>query len=292
MNNLRIKRSFKNIAYSIYILFIEVLRVVQIYSTPRISCSLQNIISFIRKSPSRFSFSYEHKFYSVNDTGLKRFFPVMSRGFDLYVKGIWFRGEQIFNSYCLYHVKFEECDIVVDCGANFGDLFIKLGEQIREENYITFEPSSEEHLCLKLNYPKGQHFNLGLSSVSGKKTFYLCSETGDSSLVQPKFYSEKYEIELTTLDEMKERLGIEKCKLLKLEAEGWEPEILSGSQNFLNFCEYVAIDGGPERGVSEAKTFHTICNILQDKGFTMLDCNGEAYRALFVNRRYSKQYKI
>ena len=63
-------------------------------------------------------------------------------------------------------------------------------------------------------------------------SFYLSSATGDSSLIEPASFTEKIDVRVTTLDIFDQENNIKKCKLLKLEAEGSEPEILNGARNF------------------------------------------------------------
>ena len=50
--------------------------------------------------------------------------------------------------------------------------------------------------------------------------------------------------------------------MFKLEAEGFEPEILEGSKQSINIVEYVALDGGEERGIAEAETLSKATNFL------------------------------
>ena len=205
----------------------------------------------------------------------------MTRGFDFYSRSVKKRGNVLADSYCLKHVKFSSDDIVIDCGANYGDLFLYLGDKINESNYVALEPSPIEYQCLLNNVPKARVLNLGLSNSNGELDFYLCSESGDSSLVEPKNYTEVVKVSVRTLDSLVDELKIKKCRLLKLEAEGWEPEILDGAKEFIKLCDYVAIDGGLERGVSEEATFPAINNFLLKSGFEMFDINGPSYRALF-----------
>lgn len=75
--------------------------------------------------------------------------------------------------------------------------------------------------------------------------------------------------------------AIERVKLFKLEAEGFEPEILRGALAVLDRIEYVAIDGGYERGVDCEQTFSHQTNLLTEHGFKMLDVNLKWGRALF-----------
>ena len=78
--------------------------------------------------------------------------------------------------------------------------------------------------------------------------------------------------------------GAQRLKLLKLEAEGYEPEILKGLEGKLENCEYIAIDGGYERGESNEQTFTEISNFLILNNYKIIDIYFPWCRALFKNR--------
>ena len=155
--------------------------------------------------------------------------------------------------------------------------------KIKEENYISFEPSTAEHNCISRSLPKAKNLNLGLSNQDCKLDFYISSENGGSSVIEPKTYSKITKTEFITLDNFLSSSNIKNFKLLKLEAEGYEPEILEGAVEFIKSCEYIAVDGGRERGKKPVITLHTVNNYLKDKNFEMIDINGPAYRALYKN---------
>ena len=79
-------------------------------------------------------------------------------------------------------------------------------------------------------------------------------------------------------------LDINKIKLLKVEAEGYEPEILEGIGSMLKKIQYIAVDGGYERGIINEQTFTDITNYLLHNGFEIIDINFVHYRALFLNK--------
>jgi hypothetical protein len=58
------------------------------------------------------------------------------------------------------------------------------------------------------------------------------------------------------------RAWIGKEKLVKLEAEGFEPDILRGSEGVLKNIEFIAVGGGYERGNHRQQTFTWITNFL------------------------------
>lgn len=179
------------------------------------------------------------------------------------------------------HIKFGENDIVIDCGANYGDLFLELSKYIKEENYITFEPSLSEFKCIEKSLPLANNFQVGLSDRPGELMFYLSSNEGDSSFIKPQSYTHTISSEVTTLDIFKKKENLKSCKLLKLEAEGYEPEILDGAISFLTICDYVAVDGGPER--YGQPTFQAVDNQLNESGFKLIDRFKSKHRALYKN---------
>jgi len=124
----------------------------------------------------------------------------------------------------------------------------------------------------------------GLSNESGRLSFYISSGTADSSLIEPPSYSERVDVDVISLSELFVDLKIDRCRLFKLEAEGFEPEILDGAAAVLPMIDYISIDGGPERGMGEEKTFCNLANKLLDNDFEMVDINGPQYRALFRNK--------
>lgn len=257
------------------------LRRLQRLCSPKLACKLQNIFVALHGSQNRYTYDEIKRLYIVNEAELFRYFGEMSRGFDFYARSIKKRGKVLAASYCLKHVEFSSDDIVIDCGANYGDLYLYLRDKINEPNYIALEPGPIEYQCLLNSLPKARVLNLGLSNSDGELDFYLCSESGDSSLVKPKDYTDSVKVSVKTLDSLVDDLKITKCRLLKLEAEGWEPEILDGAKEFIKLCDYVAVDGGPERGVNKEVTFPAINNFLMKNGFEMIDLHGPSYRALF-----------
>ena len=265
----------------VYVVTKLLMRILQRNTHPSFACIIQNLFSVCIGSKSRFSFDTRERLYCVLDDNLKRYFSEMDRGFSSYERGVCKIGQLLFESYCLQYIKFTKGDVVVDCGANYGDLFLELSSHINENDYVTFEPGPMEHKCLQKSIPYAKHYNLGLSNEKGSLDFYLSSNAGDSSFMEPVSYTSKITVEVTTLDQFMRQSGFKRIKLLKLEAEGWEPEIVDGADFFLKQCEFVAIDGGPERGKECEHTFPYLNNKLCELGFQMVDLVGARHRALY-----------
>tara|TARA_Y100001968_G_C19397892_1_gene739347 strand:- start:772 stop:1611 length:840 start_codon:yes stop_codon:yes gene_type:complete len=248
------------------------------------SIFLENKIAFIRNKNVRFSYDSKRKLFKAEEHNISKFYPEKSRCFWLYRNGIEARGSFISKSYCLPNINFKEDDIIIDCGANSGDLFIELSNYIKPNNYIGIEPNPSDFEVLKLNCPKTTIVNKALGEKNSFLDFFIATSKGDSSIIRPKDYEKQIKIASIRLDELLTMMKIKKVKLLKLEAEGYEPEILLGAGDKINIFEYIAIDGGYERGEREEQTFTFLTNKLINNGFELLDINFPWYRALFKNK--------
>ena len=91
--------------------------------------------------------------------------------------------------------------------------------------------------------------------------------------------SDKIKVKTMKLDDFK----IKKIKLLKIDAEGYEPEVLSGSIETLKTTELVAVDFGPERGVDQNDTIIQVNNFLLDHGFKLTNFEINRITGLYKN---------
>ena len=96
------------------------------------------------------------------------------------------------------------------------------------------------------------------------------SESGDSSIIEPSNGFTKKLIKTTTLNNYFFENRIKKVKLLKLEAEGFEPEILQGSNKVLNRIEYIGVGGSPERGKKNDTTIEYAIDFLTSRDFEVI----------------------
>lgn len=248
------------------------------------ACRLQNFFLACHGRGTRFYFDRDSSLFCAVDQGSFVYFGAKDRGFSFYSLGIKERGTKLAESYCLMSIDFKKDDVVIDCGANYADLFIFLSDKIMQTNYVAVEPGPVEYACIRRSVPMASCHRVAFADKPGVREFFLSSGTGDSSLIEPVSFQERVEVEVETLDRFAKTHEITRCKLLKIEAEGSEPEVLFGAHGFLRYCEYVAVDGGPERGTTADVTFHLVNNYLLKNGFEMIDCYGPSYRALYRNR--------
>lgn len=252
---------------------------------PAISVRVANMKLRFKGSNLRIKYNEKEKLFSIKDDDKVYFFGNLIRGYGLYGKGLKRRAKILYDSYLLNNIEFSYEDYVIDCGANYGDLWLSLEGKIRPKGYITFEPGILEHKAIKVNAPDGTHNQLGLSNKIETARFFVNEQDADSSIVEPDSYSHFIDIETTTLSKYFQSQNLGKIKLFKLEAEGFEPEILEGALGIIKNIEYIAIDGGYERGKNHEETFSQICNSLLKENFTMISINFDWRRALFLNKR-------
>ena len=231
--------------------------------------------------------------YLFHDKNLTWHFPKNNRqrGSKCYRKGLKERGLELAKSYKIDSLKFEEEDIVLDCGANYGDLLLYLEFLNIKLNYYAFEPGLEEYKTLEVNMKnmntkiKKYTYKLGLGNSNSIKDFYYSPADGDSSIIEIDSFVKKVQIEVIKLEDfVKQKLSNKKIKLLKLEAEGAEPEVLEGSKEILKQVEFIAADLGPERGLNKNCTLTEVTNFLQEHNFIIQEFGYPRITALFRNK--------
>lgn len=275
---------FKKILLKLFLLFIQLL-------PPKASCLLNNIRMKVYEKKIIFSYDKNKKLFYVTENKKKIYFNEKMRGINTYSYGISNRAFSLAKTYNLDLVNFKNGDVLIDCGANFGDIFIWTQLKNLKIKYISFEPSFHEYRCLKLNCINQINNNIALSNQNKKSIFFINSRDGDSSLIEPATgYSEKLIIDTIKLETYVMSKNIKKIKFFKCEAEGAEPEILEGSESILDRIEYIGVDGSPERGLKSESTIEYAISFLKNKNFEIVKKNiNQSYsKVLFKNKYFIK----
>lgn len=263
---------------------------------------LLNLYFWVKKINQKINYDSTSEIFSIvlnnskdlNGNKFKHHFFVAKRT-KLYLAGLLKRGKYIGETYSLDCIKFCSNDIVIDCGSNSGDLFLYFDSINEYPNILSFEPEPNEFKALSLNSKKYkekfQTFNIALSNENGMSTFWSSTDNADSSLIKPKNNSLKIDVETKTLSSFIQQQNIfsinDSIKLLKLEAEGWEPEILEGLDENIKKIEYITVDVGWERGEDEQSTIREVSNYLFLNNFEILSSHKYGPRLLFKNKIFS-----
>lgn len=188
---------------------------------------------------------------------------------ELYRQGTAYRESWLLRDYRLPVDLIELGDKVIDIGANVGEL----GRWVEASggHYMGFEPDPKAFKALRKNVESEDIYDVALSDTSGSAEFYLSTEHADSSLFQPNGVSEKITVQKIPLDDfLADKDGWGSLKLIKIEAEGMEPEVIAGALETLKRAEYIAVDAGPERGGEN--TVPDVLNSLMPLGFEVVSC--------------------
>lgn len=163
--------------------------------------------------------------------------------------------------------KISESQTIVDIGANIGEFTLAVAKIA--DKVIAIEPDSTVFNCLKKNTE-------GMSAVTaleyaigpkdGESIFYSSYKRNDSSLYKSEDVDvEEVIVTQKTLKTVLTECNLHKIDLLKVEAEGFEPEILRSALDVLSeVVRKVAVDGGPER--DGKPTADECINILKEAG--------------------------
>jgi FkbM family methyltransferase len=206
--------------------------------------------------------------FVVDSSGSKIFLSSIKRAV-LYRRGVAHRLRELVDQYGLSDILAGGVRTFVDVGANIGEFSLALVGH-PQLTYVAFEPDPAAFLALRKNVPAGILLNKAVSDHEGQSVFYLATGTADSSLHMPTVSGQnKILTPVTTLDSALAEVGISEIDVLKVEAEGNEPEVLRGAKETLLRTSICVVDAGPERnGMSTAPE---CIEILSRAGFRLLD---------------------
>ena len=125
------------------------------------------------------------------------------------------------------------------------------------------------------------NYNCALSNRKGEVDFYIDSFGGNSSMHESSATKLKTKVESRLLDDF---IKNEKIKLLKIDAEGNELEVLLGGEDNLNNIAYISVDCGAEKGMSQETTFVEVNNYLTSRNFEIVAINEKRLVCLYKNK--------
>ena len=142
----------------------------------------------------------------------------------------------LLHKYTTDQIIIKETDVVVDCGAFVGGFTIAAAKAGAAKIY-SIEPSSKNYKTLHANLAhygvedKAETKNIGLGEEPGELQLNLSKSGCDDSFLEPDEgdLGQSETVEIKTLSDFIQEEGIDPDNLyLKVEAEGFEPEIVYG----------------------------------------------------------------
>jgi FkbM family methyltransferase len=140
-------------------------------------------------------------------------------------------------------VQIEAGDVVFEVGANVGEF--SLAAVRKGAKVYAAEPDPHAALCLRENVPEATLLEAVVGNQKGCATLNISTAGADSSVINPS--PERITVPAMTVASWLEQTGEECIDFLKVEAEGFEPEVLEGARPVFDRIRKIAIDCSPER---------------------------------------------
>lgn len=248
----------------------------------KLKCFLINLQNRIRGKQHLVSLA-DNGLYKVTDQQQFMYIARLNRH-NRYKKSITTGVDMLAEEYSLNMLSFTDNGVLIECGANVGELAVWAKDH--SLSYIGFEPEEKEFNCVKLNAPLGSKvYQNALWYQQETLTIHSLPGSGDSSVFDMGEAESQFEIEALRLDETVDLSSYSGIRILKVEAEGAEPEVLQGATGLFDQIDYVTVDCGPERGENQDYTFVEINDILTKQGFRLLQAKFQRVTMLYYNTK-------
>ena len=227
--------------------------------------TLINARLFFRGRPIRVT-TQNAPHYTVSDSEMQIWICRPGR-YNRYKRGIKRGIDALASDYHLDILDGLDGGTFIDCGANVGELGI--WAKSRNMEYMAFEPEHLEADCCDQNNYAGKALTIrkALWKETTTLEFFHKANTADSSALSLGDYNKKTLVPAISLDDHLDLSKLSHPVILKLEAEGAEPEVLQGAEKFVAVADYVTVDCGYERGVSQDHTFIEVNDFLTRNGY-------------------------
>lgn len=205
-----------------------------------------NVLSRLMGKRMVVTFSRDGKHFGVVDKagGRKVLLGSSARVYS-HLAGVKTEQDRLASLYLGDIVKVPEGETVLDVGANVGVFSLALEE--RGCQVIAVEADPREFEALNKNLAgRGQAVEACLWSSSEHRILWRANDSGDTSLL-PGASSVPMQVKTITLDELWTRHEWPWPYLVKIEAEGAEPEVIEGGSRTIAAASYVTVDCSPER---------------------------------------------
>jgi FkbM family methyltransferase len=151
----------------------------------------------------------------------------------------------------LKHLNVNNIKTIFEVGARYGDESLTLSRIFPNSQVYSFEcnPRTIEQCKIKLEHRKNIHFiPYGLGEVNESRPFYayLLSNDGASSFYKRIDYNESQEdvgsINIKKLSDFVTENNISSIDLLCMDVQGYELNVLKGSEDFIQKIKYVIME--------------------------------------------------
>lgn len=174
--------------------------------------------------------------------------------------------------------------VVYDIGARFGEVSLRLAQQLSLRHVYAFEPQSHLNAALRESF-QNKNFNYEIvnracGSSSGQQTFYRNSDEGTSSLLRPTAellsrssnYDcvDSFETPVVSLDDFVSE-GNYPPDIIKLDAQGFDLEVIKGGAGIfhLGYPKILLVEAYIAQAYIGAPDFFDIGLHLREYGYRL-----------------------
>ncbi len=137
---------------------------------------------------------------------------------------------------------------VLDIGANIGYYTALLSQEVGDDGLIlALEPDIEsyKYLSQSINYLKNKNvlsFPIAASNHKQKAPLYLSkANRGDNRLYQNNQKRDSIMVDCLTIDELSKQNKIESFDIIKIDVQGYEPQVFQGMQDTIQASQGLTI---------------------------------------------------
>jgi len=133
-----------------------------------------------------------------------------------------------------------EGDVFIDAGANIGVMSLTASLLVGSKGSVfAFEPAKETFEILKKNIGLNARMNIrafrvALGANIGEAMMYKPNRSQASMIKQSPEYKEDHVATVQTLDQCIAKEGLSKVRMVKIDVEGWELEVMQGAKKLLS----------------------------------------------------------
>jgi len=154
---------------------------------------------------------------------------------------VWIRNEYEIDNFSI-----KDNDSIIDIGGHIGLFSLLVSQKAKHANVYSFEPMEDNFNMLKTNLELNNiknvfPFNLAVSKNSDEINLFLSDDESAHSIISKK--SESITVKSISLQKIFDENKIDACKLLKLDCEGAEYEIIESlPSEYLNKIQNMTIE--------------------------------------------------
>jgi FkbM family methyltransferase len=170
---------------------------------------------------------------------------------------------------------------IIDVGANVGQFAVACATIFPAARIYAFEPNPASACLLEKNVSKFTNvtvFTHALGEEQGEATFHINSHSHSSSLLplgehhkqafpQAKEISD-IQVPVRRLDDLEDGLMLAAPVLLKLDVQGFEPQVLAGATKVMARTDYVLVESSFKPMYKGEVHFRDLQELLLLRGFT------------------------